>query len=210
MPFVQITYELPLGIAKGLATGELSMLGTAAVRDSTAITAHIREVSRTFSDSEPLTARAAKSVRDPKILIGLGIVVAAAVGGGLLGGRVLRRRRQTGEPAVRQSVQAYNSALSAYLQAISTGSLDAALLSELESSLKVLESESGNGKFSIKVSDDEARTLVDVVRDYTRQLAVANGFHNLEAELSAAKVSDPVVDLRRYLELQRRILTEAA
>lgn len=40
MPIVQITYDVPPDVAKGLATGELSMLGTAAVRNSKHIAAH--------------------------------------------------------------------------------------------------------------------------------------------------------------------------
>ncbi|MGE9784138.1 hypothetical protein [Janibacter sp. G368] len=61
MPVVQITYDVPLDIAKGLTTGELKMLGTAAVKNNKQITAHIREVSRTISDGdEPVSAAVAK------------------------------------------------------------------------------------------------------------------------------------------------------
>jgi hypothetical protein len=209
MPLVQITYDVPLGIAKGLATGELSMLGTAAVRNSTGIASHIREVSRTIGDPEQVATRAAKSLRDPKLVLGLGVLVAASVGGAL-GGGILLRRRRISNVAAPQSVQAYNSSLSAYLQAISTGALDADVLSELVASLNALGEESSGGRFSIEVSHDEARTLVNLVRDYARQLAEANGLHQFEAELSAVETDDPVVDLRRYLEVQQRIFTEAA
>lgn len=70
MPIVQITYDVPLDIAKGLATGELSMLGTAAVRNSTGIAAHIREVSRTVSDRDgAIGASVVKSLKDSKVAV---------------------------------------------------------------------------------------------------------------------------------------------
>ncbi|GAA4991251.1 hypothetical protein GCM10023205_73980 [Yinghuangia aomiensis] len=211
MTFIQITYDVPVEIAKGLATGELRTLGTAAIRDSTGITAHIREVSRVVGNQDSAVGAAfAKGLRKPKVVvIGLG-VVALAVGGGVVGW-VAKRKQQPAKPEVPECVQSYNAALAAYLEAISSGSVNSDLLSQLISALDAVKENSDRGVIALEFSVEESEALVNLVADYTNKLAEANSVDPIHpGETTANPANCSIVDLRRYLVTQRRILTGAA
>lgn len=213
VPVVQITYDVPLDIAKGLATGELSMLGTAAVRNSKHIAAHIREVSRTMSDGEePVAAAMARSARNPKfVIIGLGVVAVAAVGGGVAAWARSRNKQSPAEHETPECAVNYNASLAAYLEAIGSGSLDSDLIDRLIADLDVLKQNADTGSISLELSLEESDKLVHLIADYTSKLAEANS-----VELSGLDEADTdsadgvIVDMRRYLEAQRQIFDESA
>ena len=211
MPVVQITYDVPLDISKGLTTGELSMLGTAAVRNSKHITAHIREVSRTISDGdEPVAAAIAKSAKNPKfVIIGLGVVAVAAVGGGVAVWARSRKKQPALEAETPECVLNYNASLAAYLEAIGSASLDSDLVERLITDLDVLKENADSGSISLELSLEESDKLVRLIADYTNKLADANS-----VELSGlgedTDSADVIVDMRRYLEAQRQIFDESA
>jgi hypothetical protein len=210
MPVVQITYDVPLDIAKGLATGELKMLGTAAVRNSTGIAAHIREVSRTVSEGEgAISASLVKSLKDPKVVaVGLGVVAVVAAAGGAAGWIASRRKGDAGAPAP-VCVEAFNTSLSAYLTAVSNGSVDADVINSLIAALDALKEDAEDGKIAVEISIEQWDALVEVVADYTNELAEANS-----VELESLDKSEPtdsrVIDLRRYLDAQRQIFDKSA
>jgi hypothetical protein len=211
MPVVQITYDVPLDIAKGLMTGELKMLGTAAVRNRTGIEAHIREVARTVSDGkDPMPASLAKSFKNPRfVVIGLGVVAVAAVGGGVAGWAAKKKR--SAKPEVPECVANYNDSLRAYLEAIGSGSLDTDLLTRLISDLDAVKENSDSGRIALEFSVNESDALVKLVADYTSKLAEANSVELGLLEATASGSTDsPVVDLRRYLEAQRQIFDKSA
>ena len=208
MPVVQITYDVPLDIAKGLATGELSMLGTAAVRNSKHIAAHIREVSRTISDGDDATSAAiAKTFKNPKfVILGLGVVAVAAVGGGVAAW-AMSRKQQEAQAEVPECVANYNASLARYLEAIGSGSLDDDLIARLISDLDALKENLDSGTISLELSVGESEKLVRIMADYTSKLANANS-----VELSGLDESTEgvIVDMRRYLVAQREIFDRTA
>jgi len=210
VPVVQITYDVPLDIAKGLTTGELSMLGTAAVRNSKHITAHIREISRTISDGdEPMAAAMAKSAKNPKfVIIGLGVVAVAAVGGGVAVW-AKSRRKQLASAEAPECVLNYNASLAAYLEAIGSGSLDSDLIERLITDLDVLKENADSGSISLELSLEESDKLVSLIADYTDKLADANSvkLSGLGADTGS---EGTIVDMRRYLEAQKQIFDESA
>ncbi len=212
MPVVQITYDVPLSIAKGLTTGELRTLGTAAIRDSTGITAHIREVSRTVSQGDQvLGANIAKSLKDPRMVaVGLGVVaVVAAAGGGV--GWITGKRKTAVESAASELAADFNSALSSYLTAVNQGTVDNRQIEVLMTALDSMTEVAQEGAVAVEMSNKEWGALVAAIADYTRQLADANS-----VELHAAEVATPepedssIIDLRRYLDVQRQIFKGAA
>ena len=212
MPVVQITYDVPLDIAKGLATGELSMLGTAAVRNSKHIAAHIREVSRTISDGDDAASAAvAKGFKNPKfVIIGLGVVAVAAVSGGVAAW-AMSRKQQEAQPTVPECVANYNASLSAYVEAIGSGSLDTDLITRLISDLDALKENAESGTISLELSVEESEKLVRLIADYTSKLADANS-----VELSGLSEADSestggvILDMRRYLMAQWEIFDRTA
>lgn len=212
MPTIQITYDVPFDIAKGLATGELSMLGTSAVRNSKHIAAHIHEVSRTISDIDDATSAAiAKSFKNPKfIILGLGVVAVAAVGSGVAAW-AMSRKPQEPQPEVPECVANYNASLAAYLGAIGSGSLDADLITRLIEDLDALKGNADSGTISLVLSVEESDKLVRIMADYTSHLADASS-----VELSGLDETDSestegvIVDMRRYLMAQREIFDQTA
>ena len=212
MPTIQITYDVPLDIAKGLATGELSMLGTAAVRNSKHIAAHVQEVSRTISDPDDATSAAiAKSFKNPKfIIIGLGVVAAAAVGGGVAAW-AMSRKQQEAQPEVPECVANYNASLAAYLGAIGGGSLDADLITRLIEDLDALRENADSGTISLELSVEESDKLVRLIADYTSKLADANSVELSGLDKAGSESTEGViVDMRRYLMAQREIFDQTA
>jgi hypothetical protein len=213
VPVVQITYDVPLDIAKGLATGELSTLGTAAVRNSKNITAHIKEVSRTISDGkDPMAAAVGKSVKNPKfVIIGLGVVAVAAVGGGVAVWARSKKKQPAAEHETPECVVNYNASLAAYLEAIGSGSLAADLINRLIADLHALKENADSGTISLELSVEESDKLVRLIADYTNKLADANSFEPSGLDDADTDSADGViVDIRRYLEAQRQIFDEVA
>ncbi|UGQ13553.1 hypothetical protein LO772_08085 [Yinghuangia sp. ASG 101] len=212
MTFIQITYDAPIEIAKGLATGELKMLGTAAIRDSTGITAHIREVSRVVGNQDSVVGAAfVKGLRNPKVVvIGLGVAALAAVGGGVVGW-VAKRTQSAPKPEIPECVQSYNAALAAYLEAISSGSVNADVLSHLISALDAVKEHSDRGAIALEFSVEESEALVSLVADYTNKLVAANSvdLNNIE-ETTTNRANGSIIDFRRYLVVQRQIVAGAA
>jgi hypothetical protein len=210
VPVVQITYDVPLDIAKGLVTGELKLLGTAAVRNNTQITAHIREVSRTISDGkDPVASAMANGVKNPKfVIIGLGVVAVVAVGGGVAVWAKTKKKQSAPEYETPGCVARYNASLAAYLEAIGSSNLEAELIDCLIADLDALKQNADTGAISLEMSLEESSKLVRVIADYTNKLADAN---SVELRVVDGESADGViVDMRRYLQAQRRIFDESA
>lgn len=212
MPVFQITYDVPLDIAKGLATGELSMLGTAAVRNSKHIAAHIREVSRTISDGDDgASAAAAKGFKNPKfVFTGIGVVALAAAGCGVAAW-AMSRKQQEAQPTVPECVANYRASLAAYFEAIGSGSLDTDLITRLISDLDALKENAESGTISLELSVEESEKLVRLIADYTSKLADANSVElSGLGEADSESTGGVIVDMRRYLMAQREIFDRTA
>ncbi|KMS74432.1 hypothetical protein ACM01_14205 [Streptomyces viridochromogenes] len=67
-----------------------------------------------------------------------------------------------------------------------------------------------DGSVTLDFSTKHAEMLVNIVVDYTRQLAEANSVDLNELQGGPTSENSAVVDLRRHLEVQRKIFTEAA
>lgn len=212
MPVVQITYDVPLAIAEGLKAGDLKMLGTAAVRNSTGISAHIREVSRTVSQGDnALGADIAKGMKDPKIVaVGLGVIAVVAAAGGAFGWITGKKRADAASAASEFAVH-FNAALSSYLTAVDDGSVDVGRIDSLIAALNSMKKGADEGTIAVEISIEQWGAMVDAIAEYTRRLADANS-----VELHAPEVAttdsegSAIVDLRHYLEAQRRMFERAA
>lgn len=208
MPVVQ---DVPLDIAKGLMTGELKLLGTAAVRNEKHIAAHIREVSRTFSDGdETMGAAIAKGLKNPKVVVfGLGVIAVAAVGGVAVWAK--GRKQQASSLETPECVANYNASLARYLEAIGSGSLDDDLLSRLVSDLDALKENLDSGTISLELSVGESERLMRIIADYTSKLADANSVALSGLDETGSESADGVIiDMRRYLVAQRQVFDQSA
>ena len=145
------------------------------------------------------------------VVFGLGVVVVAAVGGGVVLWAKNRKQQPIAEPDVPECVLNYNASLAAYLEAIGSGILDADLITNLISDLDALKENADSGTISLELSVQDSEKLVGLIADYTNKLADANA-----VDISDLETADPdsaeavIVDMRRYLLAQQQIFDESA
>jgi hypothetical protein len=200
----QIAVDIPPKIAAGLLTGALNRSGTV-VRDTAGrIVAHLPEISIP-EPNEDAVAAAARILTKRFVIAGL--VTLALVGTGTAVVAIVRKRKL----ALPECAKDFNDALRAYLEAVHNQSLDAEIVDRLIADLGAIKAYSANGNITVDFSAEQYETLLQVVIDYTRRLAQANSIDLDESpELTSTSTDAPVVDLRRYLEVQRRLFSDVA
>jgi hypothetical protein len=200
----QIDVDIPPKITAGLLTGALIRIGSV-VRDRAGrIVAHLPETSVPEPNEDALAA-AARMLTKRVVIAGL--VTLAVVGTGAVVVTIVRKRKQ----ALPECAKNCNDSLRAYLEAVHNQSLDAEIVDRLIADLGAVKAYSANGNIPVDFSTEQYETLIQVVIDYTRQLAQANSIDLDESpEPTLTSTDGPVVDPRRYLKVQRRIFNDAA
>ena len=108
----------------------------------------------------------------------------ATAGGGIYAGITVHKRNK------------FQKVFKVYIDAIKTGNLNIEIIENLESVLSDVK--------TVNMNASELSLLVGHIHDYTLKLAENN---SIDVKL---KITDtPVVDLRQYLEMQKRILKSA-
>jgi len=206
---VQPTFFIPPEIEIGLIAGELFRYG-GVIRDSAGrLVVHLKEIPTPDNVAEEVV-RGSLSIRNPWVLPGAGALLVVAVGGGVV--LAMKNRKQYAEPGVPKCVNQYKQTLKTYLEAIRTGDLDSELIDRLITDFEAVKEYANSGQdATIGFSAEQLETLTKLVVDYTTELAKANAIElEVPPEATEGEVSNVVVDLRRYLELQKRIFDEGA
>ncbi|MGE9783177.1 hypothetical protein [Janibacter sp. G368] len=145
------------------------------------------------------------------VVIGLGVVAVAAVGSGVALWAKNRKQQPTIDVKAPECVSNYNASMAAYLKAIWGGSLDPDLIARLISDLDALKENADSGTISLELSVQDSEQLVRLIAGYTSKLADANAVD--VGDLEAVESDSPdaaIIDMRRYLELQKKIFAESA
>jgi hypothetical protein len=203
----QSTFIIPPEIEAGILSRDLVRYGGVVRNLSGQIVKHLDEVELRAGD-EKTAAGVAALLKKPRVLIPTLAVAAAAVGG--ISFASARRRKLAVVP---ESVERYNASLRAYLEAVQEGRLDAGIIDLLISDLDavVAYSERNGSDICLDFSTEQAAILVKLVVDSTKQLAEANSVDLRELhEKPPASDGGAVVDLRRHLEMQKKIFADAA
>ena len=157
---------------------------------------------------EKALARVAAMLKNPRVLIPT-LVAGAAVVAGISYAAAQRRKLAV----VPECVERYNTSLGAYLEAVQEGRLDAGIIDHLISDLDavVAYSDENGNNISLDFFAKQAAILVKIVVDSTKQLAKDNSIElsELHEEAPASEVG-AVIDLRRRIEVQKKIFTDAA
>ncbi|MGC0274864.1 hypothetical protein ACO0LV_17920 [Pseudactinotalea sp. Z1739] len=206
---VQPTFYVPSEIAAGILSGELVRYG-GVVRDTAGrLVTHLKEVPTPEKVVEEVAKRAALSLKNPWVAVGAGVLTLVAVGGGVV--LAVKKRKKDAELDVPECVQNYNRSLRVYLEAIQNGRLDADIIDRLIADLDTVVAYGDEGDTTVAFSPDQLATLTRIVLEYTSELAKVNDIELDEAEKpSEDSEGGVVVDLRRYLQVQRRIFGEVA
>jgi hypothetical protein len=203
----QSTFIFPPEIVAGLCSGDLIQYGGIIRNRRGHIVKHLKEVQLPAGDKKA-AARVAAMLKNPRVLIPTLVAGAAVVAGTSYA--AARRRKLAVVP---ECVERYNTSLGAYLEAVQEGRLDAGIIDHLISDLDavVAYSDENGNNISLDFSTKQAAILVKIVVDSTKQLARANYIDLSELhEEAPASEGGAVVDLRRRLEVQKKIFTDAA
>lgn len=198
-------FYIPPVIQAGLDAGVLVRFG-GVVRDNQGqIVKHLKELPISPEAQEAAAKRLVASLKSHKGVVFIGLTtVGTAVGGVIYLSAKKRREAQA-------TVDRYDLSLQAYLEAVRAGTLDAEIVTRLMSDVDAVRALADKGTITVDFSTEPSATLVNLVVDYTRQLAEANNA-DLGAlqDLKPTAGTDTVSYLRHHLEAQRRIFTEAA
>lgn len=207
---VQPTFLIPPEIEIGLLSGDLVRYG-GVVRDSAGrLVVHLKELPPPEKVVEEVVRRSL-SIKNPWVVAGAGALLVVAVGGGVV--LAVKNRRKSAEPEVPKCVEQYNQSLKTYLEAIGTGGLGSELIGRLIKDLDAVKEYADEGEYATVVafSTEQLETLTNLVVDYTTRLAESNGIVLDEPQPATdGDGGNVVVDLRRYLEIQKRIFDEGA
>ncbi|MCG8917834.1 hypothetical protein L6E12_18805 [Actinokineospora sp. PR83] len=195
-PILQVALLIPPEIQLGLDARELVRNG-GVVRDLLGqVVTHLKEGDLP-SRGSGAAQRVAALLKDRRVVTT--IVLSSAVGG-TAATLAVKHRLQA-----KRCAKNLNASLITYLEAARDGTLDGHTIDCLLSDLSAAERYSKNGQVAV------ATALVDFVVDYTRKHAEANSFDLGELdEATPASEQSAVADLRRHVEAQRRIFSDAA
>ena len=189
---VQVAFEIPDDLAVGLATGLYRRLG-GVVRYATGpnkgqIVRHLKEV-MVLDKKEEALSLAEKAIQigkaHKKLALGVMIVVGCSTTAGLVYTGINHKKQKK-----------FKTSFQAYIEAIRTGNLDIEHIEDLENSLSDVK--------TIKLKACELSLLVWHIREYTLKLAEAN---NVDVDIEETET--PIVDIQRYLEMQKEIFLAA-
>ena len=108
------------------------------------------------------------------------------------------------------AVKEFRASLKVYLDSIREGKLDMHKINALMNSLVKLKNHKDYMKISIQLSAEELDVLVNRIYEYTIKLAKDNSVALTEEEQIVEQKNDAILNLQRYLEMQKKIFEAAA
>jgi hypothetical protein len=215
---VQPTLVIPPAIEAHILSGELLRNGSVVrVAATGQIFKLLDEIPKPVGQerAEQAVVQLARKLKEPRVVVPM-LLVGTVVVVGLA--KWQKRDPDVAEvdvadaPAVPECVQGYNASLAAYIEAIRGARLSLEVLDQVLADLDAVKGYADpDGGIVLDFSTEHAAALLSIVADYTMQLAEANGI-DLAEPLEDAPGSGPseIVSLRRYLDVQKQIFTDAA
>ena len=232
MALIQVALEVPDDVYVALLNGDLIRRG-GVVRDATGqIVVHLKEVGLVDEEAgkaaagkaaamakqnkallrqnQQLAERAAQLARQNKvILIGVGVVAAAAAVGGAIV-HVVKGRKEKGAESLSEVEKSFNAAMKSYLDSLRKGKLNEEALAAVVANVDEVKTGLNDGTLTIDFTDGQLDALVTMLKDYTERLAAAKGLELAEHASTDKNVeASNVILLSHYLGEQQRILQAA-
>ncbi len=208
----QVAFDVPNGIALGLASGEYVQYGGVARDAAGHIVKHLEpaDVSNDANKAMQVAAQAIQLAKEnKKAAIGVLAVAGVAAAGGAVYAGVTHLQHKKEERARKTALDDFNAAFSEYLKALGNSELTVEKIDELENAISTL---SGSEKgCTIEIESEQFKSLVKSVRDYTERLSKANSAKssNVVFKLFEKKPND-ISGLKECLATQREIFTQVA
>ena len=208
MAIVQDCYDLTDDILTKILTGEYRRIGRV-VRYATGpnkgqIVKHLKPVKlEKTEEAVNVGAKVLKFVKDNKEFVIVGGVVTVITAAGVVTYKLMTR-----EPKV---VKEFRMALKKYVDSIRKGSLNLVTIEELLARLDELKKHKDYEKISVKLTTEELDVLVNRIYEYTVKLAKDNEFELTgKNNIFESNKGASIVDLRKYLTVQKNIFSSAA
>lgn len=203
MPIIQVDYSVPPKIAAGLASGEFQRFGSV-IRDSQRITTHLKEVGRTSSKMSASGGLFGGGVKSAGSIVAIGIGVIGVIGGAVYLAKA--HKRDASKSLKLELVERYNASLLSYLEAITSGALVEANLTDLRAAVEEISALNREGEIAVELSQEHSEALNTLLGDFTRKLAEANS-------VSVGQLPEPtpgtteklLEDINMYLDAQQKI-----
>lgn len=171
----QVAFDIPAGIAKGLAAGDLTRYGGIVRNSAGQIVKHLKEVPISPAEEGALKQAVQKAMSLAKgkkeILIPVIVITGAFLIGGVIYSAVKGKEKKE---AQRNAVKNFNARLTNYLNALRSESLTLDEVSNLQSAISELEAVLGGGDLTIEIPGEQFTALITAIVDYTSRLAEAN------------------------------------
>lgn len=232
MALIQVALEVPDDVYVALLNGDLIRRG-GVVRDAAGqIVVHLKEVGPVDEEAgkvvaakaaamakqnkallrqnQQLAERAAQLARQNKvILIGVGVVAAAAAVGGAIV-HVVKGRKEKEAESLSEVEKSFNAAMKSYLDSLRKGKLNEEALAAVVTNVDEVKTDLNDGTLTIDFTDGQLDALVTMLKDYTERLAAANGMELAEPPSTDKNVeASNMILLSHYLGEQQRILQAA-
>lgn len=232
MALMQVELEVPDDVYMALLNGDLIRRG-GVVRDAAGqIVIHLKEVGAVdeeagkavaakaaamakqnkalIKQNQQLAERAAMLAKQNKvILIGVGVVAAAAAVGGAIA-HVIKGCKKKEDELLSEVESSFNAAMKTYLDSLRGGELNEVALAEVIANVDEVKNGLDGGTLTIDFTDGQLDALVAMLKDYTERLAKANKVELMDPPTSySTEEASNVILLRHYLGEQQRILKAA-
>ncbi|MGB7606725.1 MAG: hypothetical protein WBL93_14740 [Lutisporaceae bacterium] len=205
MAVIQTSFEISEEAVAGLLSGDLIRHGGVVYLATGGIFEHLKDISL------PEVSKA-KGVNYKYLAIGLGVVVVVtAVAVGTIQFIKSKRNKESVIPEIPKCIDDYNFSLCKYLEAVRNGNLDLDIINRLIADLDFIRKNYDSNKIIIEFSVEQLQTLLNLIFDYTKNLAEANTFEFGEKkELEFVSADSTIIYLRRYMEIQKQIFESVA
>lgn len=197
MPIVQVAYDVPMDVYKGLLDGSLKRMGSVAIRDGKGIVKHVKEVEVLKDIPKP---RLADVLAENKLaVIGIGAVtIVGGVATALITDAIEEKRKMRKLP----------KCFERYLDELQEGDLDVFTINEVINFLEDWD-EKKEKEVGVKLTNQQWDALMNIVYDYTKKLSKANHYSTRRLRKPfVSKKETKVIKLQSYLDTQKRIFEE--
>ena len=209
MAIVQEAFFIPDDIATGLATGLYKRNGSvvryAVAPNKGQIVKHLDTIDLNESQQvQNLAAKTLQFVQQHKKGVGIAATGATIIGVGVWG----YNKWKNHEPKV---LTEFKEDLRVYIEAICIGNMSFEKIDKLMIVLEKMKKHKNYDEISIQLTTEELEVLVGLIYEYTIKLATDNTVELNYEELRTCdnKNSCAIIDLQKYLKIQKRIFETA-
>lgn len=202
MAIKQVAFDIPLEIQEKLLSGEFIRYGGIVRDKSGRIIAHLKEIVPQ-SAKNSIVSFLHKN-KTAIIIASIAVVLTTAAGITYV---VVKNKKNNEDESIPTFIADFNEAFEQYLKSIKTGTVDVDKINNVISSLSEIQQKCDDGKIKIDFSIENLNELVDIIKNYTIQLANAN---SIEIKSLDNNNTNKMVQLQHYLEVQKQVFDKCA